>query len=166
MKEEKPLSRLRMVIDTITGTLTEKTYVTGARAEAGRVMAVHRIWVFLSRGVLTNAAGVRTTEAAVSTRQGLTAIPEPDDPDCIVYSRILTEGGDPGTTAVHAISDVKVGFHGVKDFDPPVYIADDIISLYAIRSADIGAGRIDVWFDYEIVEVTLEQALRILESYR
>lgn len=167
MAEVKPLSYLRGTM-TVDGTLRETQILTGARAAEGRVMKIYRARFWLDVGAFTNVAKMTgwLYSAALSTRQGLTSLPTMDDPDYIMGISKIKFQGDPGTSAPVAywIEVVEGSLYII--FDPPIYIADDIISMYTQATTGAATGGVKWLIEYEIVTLTMTEALAVLESYR
>jgi hypothetical protein len=170
-KDQHYWSTLEMNV-TLSGAnvFTSQDAVTGVAVDQRRIMLVKKI--ALSYNIDIGAAPAPGIDfavfAALSTQQGLAAMPALQDaPTIYFHAWSLTLGGD-GATAAESpgFASVENGMPAYVEFDDPLPIADNEITFYLDSTALATAisAAIKIW--YAPVIVSFEDALMILESYR
>lgn len=164
------LNRIRgQVVETGANTLTELEIPTGVRASEGRVMAIKRIIsefdVCIGPSTELQTSSIR---GALATQQGLAALPDFAHISTIWRRVHQNQKAGDGATAAEApgMSSREDGMGPVIEFDPPILVADDVISLYIEGTGQSAARGLTIVIHYEVRSVTLTEALQILESYR
>lgn len=89
-------------------------------------------------------------------------------PGTIWYHAPLYEFGGDGATATEApgLGQYQGGFPPYVEFDDPLPIVDDELTLYILGIGLAAATTIGLKIYYRVDPVTFEEALMILESYR
>lgn len=159
------------IVESAANTLTSVDIPTGVSPAMARVMLVKRIIVSIGAFDVSAARTVGSADALImclSTVQGATTIPGLQDNGTIWYHAPLSTAGGDGATAAESPAGFQYmgGFPPYIEFDDPIPVADDEITLY-IEGIGLG-GAVTAGFKmyYRVDEVSLEEALTILESYR
>lgn len=151
-------------------TLTEVSANTGVAVGQKRIMLVKKIAVSynLDLSPILAPGDDPAVFVVLATQQGLVALPALQDNETIYYHAAQIAGGGDGATAAETPAFFKTenGFPTYVEFDDPIPIADDEISLYFDSSLMNSALTAAIKIYYAIADVTLDEALTILESYR
>lgn len=164
----------RIIVDMVQGaanTLATVDIVTGVSPGMKTIMLIKKIAIFYNwngdvaactPGDLINA------NCNLNTVQGLGAVPTMDTPGTIYWhNRAVQYAGD-GATAAEAPGafTFSTGYPAYVEFDEPIPVADSEITCYFNTGgmADARDFTMHIWYDVD--EVTLDEALQILESYR
>lgn len=158
------------VVQGVADAFVEQVVNTGVAVGQKRIMLIKRI-IMAYGGVIsaTRAPGISTEVfASLDTRQGLAAMPALGDNGSIYFHALVNMTGGDGATAAESPAALSLsnGFPPYVEFDDPVPVADDVISLYFDTSGMSAVATLVAKIYYAIATVTLEEALTILESYR
>lgn len=160
-----------VITESAAATLTEVAFPTGVSPSSGFIMLIKRI-VCSINGFDLNAILAPGAQdafiAALSTRQDLTTIPGLQDDGTIWYHAPVHEAGGDGATAAENPGSLLYigGFPSYVEFDDPLPVADDEISLYieGIGLTTAVVMGLKIW--YRVEKVSFQDALMVLESYR
>lgn len=148
----------------------EQAVNTGVAVGQKRIMLIKKI--IASYGLdlnATRAPGVVSTAFVnLHTQQGEATIPPLQDSGTIYFHAMVNGAGGDGATAAESPAGVhhENGFPTYVEFDDPVPVADDQLSLYFDTDGFLTLQTCVLKMYYAIAEVSLEEALTILESYR
>jgi hypothetical protein len=144
--------------------------LTGVNAAAKRMMLIKKI--VLSFPMDINAAPTPGAELAVfanlNTQQGESSMPGlQHDGTIYYYAKQHLVGGD-GATAAEGVASFPhiAGMPAYVEFDDPIPVADDTLTLYIDSLLLVAAQTVAIKLWYRIDDVSFEEALMILESYR
>lgn len=160
-----------MTLDmTGSNTFSESKAQTGVAVGQKRIMLIKKIIISYDVDIAAAlAVGANTAWfVALATKQDLAAMPGLEGNEVIYYhAGVLAAGGD-GATAAESPGALRVinGFPSYVEFDDPIPVADDEISLYMHSIGMATALTVVAKIYYAIADVSLEEALTILESYR
>lgn len=170
--KELPLRILTYdLYESAANTLTEKELPTGVSAAEGLAMAIWRI-TWKPRTPDPYHPGDSVVEGWLNTRQGLDVSEIAKGPTCRGYiDGVMVSYRSRHTTVDTTIIPIhQFQYHHqvplIHHFDPPIYVADDTISLYVKGTNQTDPCNVQMKLEYEVIKVGLEQALRILEMYR
>jgi hypothetical protein len=145
--------------------------VTGVSPAMGRVMLIKRIACSYDwSSAAVPAPGVTSALFVnLNTQQDI----DGDDPalqhnGTIYYHAMVDTFGGDGATAAEAPGRATFanGMPAYVEFDDPIPVSDDEISLYVYSTGQTGARTVILKIWYRVETVTLAEALTILESYR
>lgn len=143
---------------------------TGVAVGQKRIMLIKKIAV--SYGIDISATIAPGADVSVfvnlHTQQGEATLPGLQDSGTIYFHALaLTLGGD-GATAAESpgFLTTQNGMPTYVEFDDPIPVADDTLSLYFDTNNITTAQTCVIKIWYAIADVSLEEALTILESYR
>lgn len=159
------------IVESAANTLTELQIATGVSPATKSVMVLKKIIASINGMDIGPAPGVGVLFALIcnlNTQQGLTTMPGLQANGTIWYHAPLAEMGGDGATAAEAPGFVSYpgGFPPYVEFDDPIPVVDDTLSLYIQGTGLASAVTLGLKLYYRVESVSLEEALTILESYR
>lgn len=149
---------------------TEAVLNTGVAVGQKRIMLIKKIICSYAADIATALAVGASTElfVSLSTQQGLAAQPALQDNGVVYHHAAQVAAGGDGATAAESPAFWKTenGFPSYVEFDDPIPVADDELSIYFDTTGFGAVSTAVIKLYYAIAEVSLEEALTILESYR
>lgn len=171
-KSKKHWNRIIInAVQAVANTMIAVDIVTGVSPGMKNIMLIKKLALFYNWDANIAAAvpaTIHNLNCNLNTQQGLAAVPTMDDPGTIYYHNHAEQFGGDGATAGESpgINRVQTGYPSYVEFDEPIPVADSEITFY-LNTGGMSTARtavLHIWYDVE--EVSLDEALQILESYR
>lgn len=166
--DEAPYIWKLIVQEDSAGTLKEKQLHTAVGPKYGKAMKIYGFYVDLSVPDPSNTANETADRfAALSTRQGLSAVPGAHEAHCIREWHNFRRNADAGTTVAQVYQmDIKWHSHGADIPPAPIFVADDILSVYLQSVNCTSAATLKLQIFYDLVDLPYDTLVKILEQYR